>query len=175
MSAADYIDKVDHVCLAVRDAERACRLFIDVMGGTFVGGGDNPRLGVRAIQVRLGAIKVEILQPLEDDGYMERFIAKHGEGLHHLTIYVDDVPAVDAALNAEGFQTVDLSADHPSWHETYTRPGSTFGALIQLSKPGDPWPDDIPGHHLEDVLAGKVTVLDNVISWKDTGEVIWPT
>lgn len=168
------IRQVDHICLAVRDADRACRLFIDVMGGSFVGGGDNPALGVRAVQIKMGRIKVELLQPLEPGGYLDRYIDKHGEGFHHITMYVDDVAATDAALNEAGYGTVDLSTDRYDWKETFLRPSSAFGALIQLSTPSDPWPDQIPGITLQDVLQGRVQVLDNVVTWKESGAAIWP-
>lgn len=168
------VQRLDHICLAVRDMERACRLFIDVMGGTFVGGGDNPKLGVRAIQIKMGQIKVELLQPLEPGGYLERYIEKHGEGFHHLTMYVDDVAETDAALRAAGYETVDLDTEPDAWKETFLRPSSAFGALIQLSTPKDPWPDAIPGMTLADVLEGKVQVLENVVSWKESGEQVWP-
>ena len=169
------IEKIDHVCIAVRDIDRACRLFIDVMGGSFVGGGDNPALGVRAVQIHLGKVKVELLQPQEPGGYLERYIDKHGEGFHHLTMYVDDVEATDAVLREQGYETVDLSTERTSWKETFLRPTSAFGALIQLSRPGDPWPEQIPGITVDDVLAGKVAILDNVVTWKESGERIWPT
>ena len=172
MSAAQYINKVDHICLAVRDATKACELFIDLMGGSFVGGGDNPRLGARAIQIKLGKIKVELLQPTDPSSLLAKFIERHGEGFQHLTIYVDDVPATDAALREAGFGTVDMSTEHDTWHETFTRPSTTFGALIQLSTPSDPWPDEIPGITLQDVLEGRISVMDNIMQWKDTGEVI---
>jgi methylmalonyl-CoA epimerase len=168
------VRQFDHVCLAVRDLDRACKLFIDVMGGRFVGGGDNPKLGVRAVQIKMGKVKVELLQPLEPNGYLDRYIDKHGEGFHHITMYVDDVEAADAALNAAGYGTVDLNTDSDDWRETFVRPSSAFGALIQLSTPKDPWPDEIPGLTLETVLAGNVGVLDNVLFWKDSGERIWP-
>jgi methylmalonyl-CoA/ethylmalonyl-CoA epimerase len=172
--SAAGVRQVDHICLAVRDVERACRLFIDVMGGAFVGGGDNPKLGVRAIQIKMGKMKVELLQPLEPGGYLERYIEKHGEGFHHLTMYVDDVEATDTALRAAGYDTVDLNTEPDDWKETFLRPSSAFGALIQLSTPKDPWPDRIPGLTLEDILEGRVQVLDNVVSWKATGEQVWP-
>jgi len=172
VSVAPFINKVDHICLAVRDAARACELFVGVLGGEFVGGGDNARLEVRAVQIRMGKIKVELLQPLEPDGYLAKYIERYGEGFHHLTIYVDDVPTADGALNDAGFATVDLSTDRDSWQETFTRPSSSFGALIQLSTPGDPWPDTIPGITLDDVLEGRISVLDNVMWWTDSGELI---
>jgi methylmalonyl-CoA/ethylmalonyl-CoA epimerase len=169
------VEKLDHVAVAVSSVADACRLFIDALGGVFVGGGDNPRLGVRAVQIAFPpGSKVELLQPVSEDGFLAEFIRRHGEGFHHVTLYVDDVETMDAQISSAGFGTVDLSLERASWQEIFTRPGSTFGALIQLSKPADPWPVPVPGITLDDVLTGKVQVLDNVITWKESGEEIWP-
>jgi len=89
-------------------------------------------------------------------------------------MYVEDVEATDAALNAAGYATVDLDTGPDDWKETFLRPSSAFGALIQLSTPKDPWPDAIPGLTLPDILEGRVQVLDNVVSWKESGEHLWP-
>jgi methylmalonyl-CoA/ethylmalonyl-CoA epimerase len=169
------IDKVDHICVAVKSIEQAVRLFIGVLGAEFIGGGDNPRLGVRAVQLRLPpGVKFELLQPLDPDGFLAKFIERNGEGFHHLTAYTPDVMELERELNAHGFETVDTNTAHPNWLETFTRPSTTFGALLQFSTPSHPWTDPIPGITLDDVLAGKVEVLDNNLTWKESREVIWP-
>lgn len=168
------VSKIDHVCVAVRSIEAAAALFIDVLGGKFIGGGDNPMIGVRAVQIRLPDVKIELLQPLTDDTWLSDHIDKHGEGLHHITMYSDDVLAAEARLNAHGFATVDTDLSQPSWIETFTRPSATFGVLIQIATPSDPWDQPIPGVTLGDVTAGRVKVLSNVMTWKDSGEQIWP-
>ena len=132
--------KLDHVSLAVRSVSDACRLFIGVLGADFVGGGDNPNLDVRAVQLVLppGA-KIELLEPLSDESYLARYLDKHGEGIHHITIYVDDVAAAVEALEEAGYALVDTATDAPTWKETFLRPASSFGALIQVAWARDRW------------------------------------
>jgi methylmalonyl-CoA/ethylmalonyl-CoA epimerase len=169
------LKKLDHVCLAVRSIADACRLFVDVLGAEFIGGGDNPELGVRAVQLRLPpGSKVELLEPLDPDGFLARYLDANGEGFHHMTAYVDDIPAAVDALTKAGYEVVDTRVDRASWHETFLRPSSAFGALIQLAHPESAWESPIEGIDLQDVLAGKVRVIGNVVSRMDTGEILHP-
>lgn len=161
------IRKIDHVCLAVWSIEEACRLFVDLLGGEFIGGGDNPQLDVRAVQLRFPqGMKIELLEPLGPNSFLRGYLEQHGEGLHHVTIYVADVAAAVAELAAAGYELVDTDVSQGTWQETFLRPASAFGTLIQLAAPADPWEEPLPGITLEDVLRGRVQVLANVVSWK---------
>jgi methylmalonyl-CoA/ethylmalonyl-CoA epimerase len=167
--------KLDHVALAVRSMEAACRLFVDVLGAEFIGGGDNPELQVRAVQLRLPpGTKIELLQPLVEGSYLDRYLEAKGEGFHHLTVYVDDVAAAVDSLVGAGYDVVDTDLSRSSWQETFVRPSSGFGALIQVARPGVPWESPIEGITLNDVLAGRVQVLANVLTLKETGEELRP-
>ncbi len=169
------ITSFDHVALAVADLPRAVRLFRNVLGFTFVGGGDNPELRVRAVQLRLpGSVKVELLTPLGEDSYLAAYLEGRGEGVHHVTMYVDDVADTAERLAESGRPVVDTRTDRDSWHETFLRPSSAFGTLVQLARPAVPWTTPLEGLTVEDVLAGRVQVLANVVTWKDTGEPIVP-
>jgi methylmalonyl-CoA/ethylmalonyl-CoA epimerase len=169
------IRKLDHVAIAVADLPRAVDLFVRLLGGRFVGGGDNPELEVRAIQIDFPpGFRVELLTPTTPTSYLARFLERSGEGFHHITAYVNDVAATAAELEAAGVGTVDTRTDRDSWHETFVRPSSAFGALVQLATPEVPWTEPLDGVTVEDVLAGRVQVLANVTTWKGTGERILP-
>ena len=169
------LTKLDHLSLAVRSIERACRLFVDVLGAEFVGGGDNFELGVKAVQLRLPpGTKIELLEPLDPDGFLARYLERHGEGFHHMTAYVEDIPAAAEALVAAGYEVVDTRTDQASWQETVLRPSSGFGALIQLAHPETAWETPIEQITLQDVLEGRVRTSSNVVSWIETGEVLRP-
>lgn len=174
MGVARYFD---HVALAVApdELERALTLFIDVLGFEFVGGGDNAMLEVRAIQLRLphGA-KVELLSPNTETSYLKQYIERHGQGFHHLTMYADDVEGAAATLDAAGFPTVDTSTEHDTWHETFVRPSTAEGALVQLARPLVPWDEPLVGVTVEDVMAGRVGIRVNEAWWIDTGEPLVP-
>jgi methylmalonyl-CoA/ethylmalonyl-CoA epimerase len=169
------ITKFDHVAIAVRDLPRAVNLFIDVLGGTFIGGGDNPELEVRAIQVSFPpGFRIELLTPLTPTSYLARYLERSGEGFHHVTAYVTDVQEAADTLESAGFATVDTRTDRDSWQETFIRPTSAFGALVQLATPGAPWSEPLDGITVTDVLEGRVQVIANAVTWKETGEPILP-
>jgi methylmalonyl-CoA/ethylmalonyl-CoA epimerase len=159
------VEKVDHVAIAVRSLEAASRLFIDTLGGEFISGGDSSRRPVRTLQLRLAGTKIELIQSVVPDTYVDRFIAKHGEGFHHMTILVDDIHAAVARLAADGYETVDLDDSTPAWSEAYVRPRSGFGTLIQLAQTDQGWDGPYPGVTRETVLAGDCV-------WQERGPVL---
>lgn len=149
--------RIDHVAIAVEDLGAAWQLFGGVMGGEFVSGGDDPNLGLRVLEVRFPpGMKIELITPLDDDSYLRAYLDKRGEGVHHITMFVDDVVATDAELRDAGYETVDLNTDDPGWRETFIRPKSGFGALIQLTDTQLDW--DTPQTQVtpEQVIAGEV-------------------
>lgn len=169
------IERFDHVALAVRDLPRAVALFQGVLGFTFVGGGDNPELQVRAMQLQLpGSVKLELLTPMTPESYLTAYLDRRGEGFHHMTMYVDDVEAAVTTLDEAGVATVDTTTARDSWHETFLRPSSAFGALVQLAKPAVPWTGPLEGVTAQDILDGRVQIVANHVTWKDTGQVILP-
>jgi methylmalonyl-CoA/ethylmalonyl-CoA epimerase len=169
------IRKLDHICIAVWSIADACRLYVDVLGAEFIGGGDNPRMGMRAVQLRYPpGGKVELLEPLSQEGWLYQYLQRYGPGFHHLTFYTDDVLEAEHVINEHGFDTVDTDLSYPSWKETFTRPSSTFGIIVQLATPSHPWDAPLPEITLVDVLEGRVQILENVVSWKATGHQVWP-
>ncbi len=148
--------KLDHIGIAVRSIEDAARLFIDTLGGEFVAGGDDEELQIRTVQIKLGGFKVELMEPTTHDSYLQRFLDRRGPGFHHMTVLVEDVEETVAALAQDGFETVDTDVSDPGWRETYIRPKSGFGTLIQFADTTVSWDVSHPGVTLEAVVAGRV-------------------
>ncbi len=147
----------DHIALAVRSLKDAARLFRDIFGATFVSGGDDEKLQMRSAQYLLPpGTKIELLQPLTDDCALARFIEKHGEGLHHVTLFFDDIEALIPRLGDAGFDVVDTDLSDRGWRETYLRPRSGFGALFQVVDTDLDWSTPLPGITEEAVFAGRV-------------------
>jgi methylmalonyl-CoA/ethylmalonyl-CoA epimerase len=89
---------VDHVAIAVPSIEHAIPLFRDALGGEFLCGGDNDETGIRLVHLRLPGLKLELMQPLRPDSFLQRHLEKRGPGLHHLTFLVDDVALTVGAM-----------------------------------------------------------------------------
>lgn len=159
---SDRIRHLDHVAVAVADMAPAARLFVDVLGGRLLSGGDNDETGIRLMQVSCGGFKVELMQPLRMDTTLGRHLGKRGEGLHHLTFMVDDVPSTVSSLDAMGYDAVGTETSSPNWAETFLSPRQSFGALVQFCATTLRFDVETEAYGVEDVLAGRVVWRDRV-------------
>jgi methylmalonyl-CoA/ethylmalonyl-CoA epimerase len=137
--------ELDHVAVAVRSIKAALPLFRDVLGGEYLMGGDQGG-SWRWFQLRYpGGGKVELLEPL-GEGFLSRFLDRHGEGLHHITFKTDDLEAAITEVESRGYQLVDVNLADPQWKEAFLRPSQAHGTLIQLAQSS--LPDDEARRHL---------------------------
>ena len=125
--------ELDHVAVAVRSIKTALPLFRDALGGEYLMGNDQD--GWRWVQFRYpNGGKVELLEPLGGDGFLARFLERHGEGLHHVTFKTDDIRAAIAHVESLGYELVDVHLDDPHWKEAFLRPSGAHGTLIQIAQ-----------------------------------------
>jgi methylmalonyl-CoA epimerase len=129
------IRRIDHIAIAVRDIERAKAFFIDCLGGRELFCAPYPSQGYRWTTLELGtSCFIELIDPLEADGFVHRFIQKKGEGPHHITIQVDDIGAMHEMLEEKGIKTFGYSEELPGWKEFFIHPKEAFGTLIQFAE-----------------------------------------
>jgi methylmalonyl-CoA/ethylmalonyl-CoA epimerase len=129
--------KLDHVAVAVKSIKPALSLYRDALGGEYLMGGDAAD-SWRWLQVRYpGGGKVELLEPT-GEGFLSRFLERHGEGLHHVTFRTDDIRAAIAQVEAGGYELVDVNIDDPHWKEAFLRPSKAHGTLIQIAQSAAP-------------------------------------
>ncbi|MGQ0803094.1 MAG: VOC family protein [Actinomycetota bacterium] len=129
---------LDHVALATRDVAPALDFLVGELGGLVLFGGNGP--GFRPMQVRLGdeveGMTIELLEPrdVEHNDFLERFVARHGEGPHHLTFKVDDLEATLDRMRQSGFQPVGVDFSDPHWKEAFLLPREAHGTVVQLAE-----------------------------------------
>jgi methylmalonyl-CoA/ethylmalonyl-CoA epimerase len=129
--------ELDHVAVAVKSIKPALSLYRDALGGEYLMGGDASD-SWRWLQVRYpGGGKVELLEPT-GEGFLSRFLDRHGEGLHHVTFKTDDIRGAIAQVEARGYELVDVNIDDPHWKEAFLRPSKAHGTLIQIAQPAAP-------------------------------------
>ena|SRR5947209_5316042 len=125
--------ELDHIAVAVHSIKSALTLFREALGGEYLMGGDQGG-SWRWLQLRFpGGGKVELLEPL-GDGFLARFLDRHGEGLHHITFKTDDLEAAIAQVEQGGYELVDVDLSDPDWKEAFLRPSKAHGTLIQLAQ-----------------------------------------
>ncbi|MQA03760.1 MAG: hypothetical protein GEV07_13910 [Streptosporangiales bacterium] len=66
-------------------------------------------------------------------GFLQRFLDRHGEGVHHLTFVVPDVEQAIRQVTELGLTLVSTDLAHPPWRETFIFPDAVHGVVIQLA------------------------------------------
>ncbi|MFF5986487.1 VOC family protein [Prauserella flavalba] len=166
---AGLVTRFDHVAVAVRDLATAAPLYADLFGGRLIAGGDDDRLAIRSLQLSFPpGVKIELLQPLHERSYLAAYLDKRGPGFHHMTCFVEDVTEAAARLEAAGFSTVDTRTGTGCWDETFIRPSSAFGTLVQLTDSPLSWTEPVlpEGAGIGDVLAGRIAWNDARPTWR---------
>ena len=135
----EWID-LDHTSFAVHDAlDWAKRLRRD-LGAEPIYGEEFEEF--RYVQLRIGSnggATLELLEPAAD-GFLTRFLAKRGEGPHHLTFLVPDLRVAVAAARAADWTVVGESYGDPLWEEAFIVPDAIHGVVVQLAQTTQDYP-----------------------------------
>ncbi|MBS1853636.1 MAG: methylmalonyl-CoA epimerase [Acidobacteria bacterium] len=89
---------------------------------------------VRLVMVPVGESRLELLEPTCEDSVIARFLAKRGEGLHHVCLRVPDLPAAVARLKQDGVRLVaeEIKIGAGGHRYVFVHPASTGGVLLEL-------------------------------------------
>src|SRR5882672_9819239 len=97
------MNKVEHIGIAVSDIKIAGDIYEKLLNTTIYKTERVEREGVETAFLQTGPNKIELLQALHEDSPIAKFIAKKGEGIHHIAFDVDDIKAEMQRLKQEGF------------------------------------------------------------------------
>lgn len=89
---------------------------------------------VRLVMVEVGASRLELLEPTSESSTIAKFIAKRGEGLHHLSLRVPDLTATVQKLKQDGVRLVseEIKVGAGGHRYVFVHPASTGGVLLEL-------------------------------------------
>ena len=89
---------------------------------------------VRLVMVPIGESRVELLEATAEDSTIARFIAKRGEGLHHICMRVPDLAATVAKLKTDGVRLVsnEIKVGAGGHRYVFVHPQSSAGVLLEL-------------------------------------------
>ena len=132
------IRRVHHVGIVVASLEGAFAFWRDALGLPPVRTAELPDQGVRATLLACGSCEIELLEPTAPDTGVARFLARRGEGLHHLCFESDDVGRELRRLAALEVELLD-PAPRPGLAGViaFLHPRTLAGALIELATPPD--------------------------------------
>jgi methylmalonyl-CoA/ethylmalonyl-CoA epimerase len=128
---------VNHIGIAVRSIADHHAFYEKALGAEFEGVENVPTQRVKVAFFRLGCVRLELLEPADAESPVAKYIAKHGEGLHHIAYAVDDLDARLVELKAKGVRLID-ERPRPGAHHmqiAFLHPASSGGVLTELCEP----------------------------------------
>jgi methylmalonyl-CoA/ethylmalonyl-CoA epimerase len=132
-SAALPLYDLHHVGIVVADIDVAVARYASLGFGA----GERFEMteqGVIVVAYKAGSGYVELIQPTDPDGAIARFMAKRGEGMHHVAYGVDDLQASLDRLASAGIRLIDTSPRRGAhgWRIAFVHPESCNGVLTEL-------------------------------------------
>ena len=131
------IGRLNHIAIAVRDLAVEAARYRDVLGAAVTVPQPLPEHGVTVVFVDLPNTKIELLEPLGDHSPIAAFLAKSGEGMHHVCYEVEDIEAARDRLLAMGARVLGDGVPKIGAHGKpvlFLHPKDFAGTLIELEQ-----------------------------------------
>ena len=127
------LPEIDHVAFVVADMEAALETYRDRLGFPVLERREVPDQGVEVCFLDARPVRIELIRPTREDTGVARFLAKRGEGQHHVCFRVPDIRQAMASLARLGFELID-ETPRQGVHGlvAFLHPRSTHGVLIEL-------------------------------------------
>jgi methylmalonyl-CoA/ethylmalonyl-CoA epimerase len=127
------VHRIDHTAIAVRDLDEAIDRYERLYGIPAVERAIVPDQRVEVAFLALGDTSIELVSPLDDSSGVARFLAKHGEGLHHIGLAVDDLELELDRLARDGVELIDrVPRAGVHGRIAFCHPRGTGGILVEL-------------------------------------------
>jgi len=126
--------KIEHIGIAVSDLQKSNKLFAALLGTEAYKQEEVSTEGVTVSFFKTGESKIELLQATNENSPIAKFIAKKGEGIHHIAVAVDDIEEALKRFKASGARLID-DVPRRGAHNSkiaFIHPSSTNGVLLEL-------------------------------------------
>ena len=125
--------KINHIAIVVNDIEHALGVYRDTIGLPLEYIGEEPAEEVRVAFLPTPSGEIELVQPTTSDSGIAKFLAKRGEGLHHICLEVPNLDNTIAEMEKRGLEALG-EPRHNKRGERYIfiHPKSAHGVLIEL-------------------------------------------
>lgn len=129
------LKKLTHIAFAVKSIDQALPIFQELFGATVLFGPFIPSdRQHRTVFISFGGIVSELMEPINDQGFLARCINKKGEGLNHISFDVDNISAATKDLKSNGIRIFREKLDCPGLKYSFIHPKSFFGIELHLDE-----------------------------------------
>jgi methylmalonyl-CoA/ethylmalonyl-CoA epimerase len=127
-------NRINHVAIVVENLEASLSFWQDALGLTVQKTEENPGENVNIAFLPIGDSEIELLEPTDPDSGIGKYLAKKGQGMHHMCLEVDNIDEMIARLKAHAIEMIN---DTPKVRLEGTRyafvhPKSSGGVLVEL-------------------------------------------
>ena len=125
--------KIDHIAIAVNDVEKSAKIYREALGVDGVEFETVESEGVKLAIIHLDNGRIELMQPINDESPIKKFLDKKGQGLHHMALQTDNIDGEVERMKGCGIQF--LGKIRPGSEGTkviFIHPKSLSGVLAEL-------------------------------------------
>ena len=128
------LNKIEHIGIAVKDLGVANALYAKMLGALPYKSEKVDSEGVTTSFFKVGDTKIELLEATSAESPIAKFIAKRGEGMHHIAYEVDDIRMEMGRMKAEGFRLLSEEPKKGADNKLvcFIHPKSAGGVLVEL-------------------------------------------
>jgi LAO/AO transport system kinase len=130
--------KIDHIGIAVKSIPDALKLYEGVIGLKVSGYEDVEEQGARVAMLPIGDSRIELLEPLHAESPVGKFLAKRGEGIHHIAICVENIQSALEGFTRAGVRLIDNAPRIGAGRSkiAFIHPAGMHGVLLELVEHG---------------------------------------
>jgi methylmalonyl-CoA/ethylmalonyl-CoA epimerase len=126
--------KINHIAIVVPDLEEGTSFWADALGLQVSKIEDIPEQQVRIAFLPVGDSNIELLEPTNDSSGVARYLQRHGPGLHHICLEVENIAETIERLKEANVQLIDDEprTGHNDIKLAFIHPKATGGTLVEL-------------------------------------------
>ena len=128
------VKRIDHIAILVEDLDEALSFWRGILGVELMFIEDLPEEHAKVAFLPMGESEVELIKPTTEDSGLAKYLAKHGPGLHHICLEVEDIEGMLEELKEKGVQLINKTPLTGSRGERYAfiHPKGAYGVLVEL-------------------------------------------
>lgn len=128
------MNKIEHIGIAVSNLEEAIQTYTELLNTPCYKTEEVTSEGVKTAFFKIGDSKIELLEATNEESPIAKFIAKKGQGIHHIAFDVTDIEASMSTYKENGFQLLNETPKHGADNKlvAFIHPKSANGVLVEL-------------------------------------------
>jgi methylmalonyl-CoA epimerase len=127
------LNKIDHVAIVVNNIDEAVKRYSGMFGFKVIDTLTDEGGEFKSTMIAADGVAIELLQPLNPEGAIAKFLAKHGEGIHHFSLNLSDIKGELQSLKGKGTRLINEEPVLVKKDKcAYIHPKATGGVLIEL-------------------------------------------